>query len=280
MIANRTVHVDGWGVTLDLTRQVLHLEAPEDIAEWDDGGRRPAGTPLWPVLAIPDGGPVSAATLLLKAKQFDDRLYAAVELAAQRGAGRFAGKAALLRSLAGTLAAGLPDSGIGAATLIHAACELGGVPVAVPEAVVEAVRSARADFLGDDLKSKPLAFYTWTPELSAIFRQDRFLQEPLDPDTADALNRALDADARGIGRLRRLSSLERPAHQPAEEIGHSRCRETPALLSAFPLPRGHPVRAAVRGSAHPRGLRPDGGTDPPSSFGRDQSDARRTIRLV
>jgi hypothetical protein len=38
---------------------------------------------------------------------FDDRLYAAMELAAQHGAGRFTGKATLLRSLAATLATGL-----------------------------------------------------------------------------------------------------------------------------------------------------------------------------
>ena len=111
MPATREVHADGWCVRLDLSRQVLGLEVPEFVFGW-----RPEGEQAQPLLPTPpaaDDGPVSAATLLLKAKQFDDGLYAAVELAAQQGAGRFAGKASLLRSLAGTLAAGLPDAGRG-----------------------------------------------------------------------------------------------------------------------------------------------------------------------
>jgi hypothetical protein len=97
----REVHADGWCVRLDLSRQVLGMEVPEFVLSW-----HPEGEPADPLLPTPpasDNGPVQAATLLLKAKQFDDGLYAAVELAAQRGAGRFAGKAALLRSLAATL---------------------------------------------------------------------------------------------------------------------------------------------------------------------------------
>jgi hypothetical protein len=184
--ATREVHADAWRVRLDLRRQVLRLEIPEAVADWRRGGRKPTGPPLLPVPPLHEGDPVSAATLLLKAKQFDDRLYAAVELAAQRGAGRFAGKAALFRSLAATLAAGLPNAGAGAATVVHTACALGGVPVAVPPALSEAVRSATADFLRGGL-SKPVGFYTRTAELAAIFRQDRFLQQPLDPDPAEDL---------------------------------------------------------------------------------------------
>jgi hypothetical protein len=50
------------------------------------------------------GGLVSGSMLAQKAKQFDDGLYAAVELAAQQGAGPFAGKAAMLRAVAGRVA--------------------------------------------------------------------------------------------------------------------------------------------------------------------------------
>ena len=185
MTLTREVHADGRRVRLDLGHQVLRLEVPEYIVDWDDRPR------LAPVLPIAEDGPVSAATLLLKAKQFDDGLYAAVELAAQRGAGRFAGKATLLRSLAAALATGLPSTCVEAATAIQVASELGGMPVAVPEAIAEAVRAARDRFLADELLSKPLGFYTWTPGLADIFRQDRFLQQPLDPGPADDLTRAL-----------------------------------------------------------------------------------------
>jgi hypothetical protein len=186
----REVHADAWRVRLDMSRQVLRLEVPEFY--WHHGGRRPAETPLLPTLPLTLDGPVSAATLLLKAKQFDDGLYAAVDLAAQHGAGRFAGKATLLRSLAATLAGGLPETGMGGATVIHAACAMGGLPIPVPAAVTEAVRAARAGFFLDERLSKPLGFYTWTPELTAIFHQDRFLQLPLDTGPADDLARAVE----------------------------------------------------------------------------------------
>lgn len=189
MPAIREVHADGWCVRLDLSRQVLSLEVPEFIFDW-----RPEGEQAEPLLPVPravDSEPVSAATLLLKAKQFDDGLYAAVELAAQRGAGRFAGKAALLRSLAATLAAGLPADE-DAAAAVHAACELGGLSTDVPPALRDRVRTLTSDFLRDEQASKPLAFYTWTAELSAIFRQDRFLQQPLAAETANGLAHALD----------------------------------------------------------------------------------------
>src|SRR5262249_42425246 len=104
MTATREVHVDGWNVRLDPGRQVLRLEVPELFAR-PRGSRISTEPPLLPTLPFTGKGPLSAATLLLKAKQFDDRLCAAVELAAQQGAGRFAGKGLLLRSLASTLAA-------------------------------------------------------------------------------------------------------------------------------------------------------------------------------
>src|SRR2546423_1132452 len=94
----REVHADGWCVHLDLGKQVLRLEVPEVEIDWDRRGSRPADTPLLPALPLTEGGPLSAATLLLKAKEFDDGLFGAVELAAQQGAGRFVGKATLLRS--------------------------------------------------------------------------------------------------------------------------------------------------------------------------------------
>src|SRR5439155_1419662 len=87
-------------------------------------------------------------------------------LAAQRGAGRFAGKAWLLRSLAGTLAAGFPERAMGAAAAVHAAAELGGMPLAVPDALAEAVRSAQADVRGERL-SMPLGVYSGSPAVAA-----------------------------------------------------------------------------------------------------------------
>jgi hypothetical protein len=191
MTSTREVHADGWRVRLGIDRQVLRLEVPEAANGWQRG-RRPAEPPLAPVLPRSEAGPVSAATLLLKAKQVDDRLYASIELAAQQGAGRFAGKAALLRSLAATLATARSGADIAAAVMLHAACRLGNVPVVVPEDLAEPVHWATAGFLADERLSWPLGFYNQSNELTAIFRQDRFLQQPLNPDTADILTHTLE----------------------------------------------------------------------------------------
>src|SRR5947208_11998463 len=105
----REVHADGWRVRLDLGRQVLSLEIPRD---------EDPRVPLIRTLPPGDGGPVSAAMLLLKAKQFDDGLYASVDLAAQKGAGHFRGKDALLRSLADTLSSDLASIDISAVAIV------------------------------------------------------------------------------------------------------------------------------------------------------------------
>jgi hypothetical protein len=186
---------------------------------------------------------MSAATLLLKAKQFDDGVYAAAEIAAQRGAGRFAGKATLLRSLAVTLTAGLPDNGIDAATAIHAACQLGGVTVAAPETLIEAICTTKATFLDDKLLSQPLSFYTWTPELSAIFRQNRFLQQPLEPETADALTVALEQTP-GATEVYNVSlRLNARLTNPPKPLG---LRDVGRRLPFFPPSRSHEVTLLER----------------------------------
>jgi hypothetical protein len=130
---------------------------------------------------------VSAALLATKAKQVDDGLYAAVELAAQRGAGSFAGKLALLHGLL----AHLSGDGEARATL-DAASSLGGTHACSPGLAAR----IRDGFLADELKSKPLGFYTWSDELARIFRQDRLLQSDLSqaPDLR-AVAKAVRSDA-------------------------------------------------------------------------------------
>jgi hypothetical protein len=214
MTPTREVHADGWCIRLDLGPQVLGIEAPEHVITWNPG----EDDSLLPTAPVAENGPVSAATLLLKAKQFDDGLYAAVELAAQHGAGRFPGKASLLSTLTATLDAVLPAAEDAAAS-VHAACGLGGLAVQVPESLRDRVGTLTDGFLRDDLASKPLGFYTWTPELSALFRQGRFLQQPLDARTADDLARALD-------------------HTPGASAAHDRCLRLNARLTNPPAGPG------------------------------------------
>ena len=168
----REVWGSGFGVELDLSRQVLWLALPAQRAgESDD-------EPLAARAADVPSGFTSASTLFVKAKLFDEGLYAAVELAAQRGAGRFAGKANLLAAL------------VGEAPQIAAAASLGGLQVAVDSDA----RRVKDAFLARALAAKPIGFYSWSDPLRRLFHQDRLLQDELAVPTARALAAALSQD--------------------------------------------------------------------------------------
>ncbi len=161
----------GFGVELDLSRQVLWLSLPPQRAGENDD------EPLAPCAERAASGFTSASALFVKARLFDEGLCAAVELAAQRGAGRFMGKANLLAAL------------VGEAPQIAAAASLGGLPVAVDSDA----RRVREAFLARSL-AKPIGIYTWSDALRRLFHQDRLLQDELAVPTARALAARLSAD--------------------------------------------------------------------------------------
>jgi hypothetical protein len=192
----REVVAKGYRVQVDLTPQILSVSIPED---WEFGGRRgKAEVPLNPTpQGLSTGGFVSGSLLAQKAKQFDDGLYAAVEVASQRGAGRMGSKSRLLDILA--VAFEMPVSGASGniRDVVLGAGQLGGLGIELtPEARSEVDR-----FLGDPLRSQPIGFYTWNEDLARIFRQDRMLQTELNgPDGLNELARTLhrDQEARSI----------------------------------------------------------------------------------
>jgi hypothetical protein len=178
-------------------------------------------TPIQPTLVglTGGGGFISAAVLAQKAKQFDDGLYAAVDLAAQRGAGTFAGKAALLRSLAARLSAEQAGTPPQPEQVVLAAAQLGNVGVDLSPALRRSLNGILANFQADSLRSKPIGFYTWSDELSALFRQDRMLQSELQgSDGIESLVRALHADPQARATyeayLQLVSRLTNPLSQP------------------------------------------------------------------
>jgi len=120
---------------------------------------------------------VSASMLAQKAKQFNDGLYAAVELAAQQGTEGFAGRKALLKQLAAELVenpAGQPGE------VVLAAAELGGLAPQLLPSLAPSIKRRITAFLQDERTSKPNSFYTWSTELEAIFQQNRMLQPKLE----------------------------------------------------------------------------------------------------
>lgn len=186
----RTSTSGDYRVDVDLRPQVLRITIPANSL-----GPRGDMMPIYPS-PVAAGSPdfLSAAVLAQKAKQFDDGLVAAVELAAEQGLGRFPGKAALLR----TVCAALADSQgpREAREVVFGAAQLGGLAVTPPPDLAASLAVRLAKFEQADVASKPVGFYTWSPELGAVFRQDRMLQTMLeDPRSAPALALALQGDS-------------------------------------------------------------------------------------
>jgi hypothetical protein len=182
----------GYRVELDLSEQVLLLSVPKEREGGFSTGTVEAS--ISPTLAdIGSERFVSASVLAQKAKQFDDGLYASVELAAEQGLGRFPGKAKLLRNLVRALADSPAGPSQPVATVL-AGAKLGLHDVRLPAACEAPVKKLIDEFSAQEVRSKPIGFYTWLESLSDIFRQDRMLQSELQsPAGVAVLAKALRA---------------------------------------------------------------------------------------
>ncbi len=187
---------NGYTIEVDLSGQILSLEIPERVRPRGDGEERLYPTPEGLIPANRGGAPhtgrvgfVSASVLSAKAKQFDDGLYAAAEIAVQEGLPGVEGKKTFLSALSGALKE-LGDPSIPqqqkewSRAFIAAASSLGGQDLSEDTKVKELSQRIEKDFLQDPLRSKPIGFYTWNDELGRIFRQDRLLQTPLEKSAA------------------------------------------------------------------------------------------------
>ena len=173
----------GWAITLDRSGQVLRLDAPKDVAyEWrnEPSHVEQREDPLSPTLPPATGDFVPAALLAQKAKQFDDGLYAAVELAATNGAGAFPGIHRFLVDLVQDMRKGGDLRREDPTWLVLAANELGQGwgPGRVPHLGGRLGEILDA-FEADARRSKPLGFYTWSQPLRWSFRRDRMLQSAI-----------------------------------------------------------------------------------------------------
>lgn len=152
------------------TRKVGWIHIDEVQLHSDEGGLLP--TPA----DIEDCQFASAGLLVLKSKVFDDGLYAAVELAAQKGIGKFAGKESLFQALAAHFAQANPTSLEKPERIVLGGAKLGGARLTLPAPLLEDVDGEIDRFMGVPRFSKPMGFYTWSNELTRIFQQDRMLQ--------------------------------------------------------------------------------------------------------
>ncbi|HIJ66378.1 MAG TPA: hypothetical protein HPP77_10555, partial [Candidatus Hydrogenedentes bacterium] len=110
------------------------------------------------------------------AKQFDDGLYAALDLACYRGElGLAPPPREVIRALFDALPTGSP-----ARPFLAAALELGDTHVPLERNEEEAKGRFLRAFAEDKERSKPISFYNWTPELQQVWRFYRFLQHEFD----------------------------------------------------------------------------------------------------
>jgi hypothetical protein len=127
-----------------------------------------------------------------KAKQFDDGLYAALDLAYYQGVKeQLRSHVQLVRRIYDRAG---KDSV--AAPFLAAGLELAGVPVEA----ADASRKQRllSAFRANEVQSKPIGFYTWSEPLADCFRFLRFFQQPFAKDQLDvplALAAAVGGDS-------------------------------------------------------------------------------------
>ena len=131
------------------------------------------GAPTLPTIEVVNGA----------LKPFNDGLYAAVELAAEHGKSSQVNKHELLLDLLAELMARSTGENsaehgpaLAAAREVATALTLSGQADAVPPSLAADAASAAETFQAAGLYAKPIGFYTWTPELQAIFTRDRWLQ--------------------------------------------------------------------------------------------------------
>jgi hypothetical protein len=121
-----------------------------------------AGATLLPSANLLDGA----------AKQFDDGLYAAVDLACYEGRlGTGPPAPKFIRAVFDKLPKNSP-----ARPFLAAALELAGETVELTAAEADERESLLREFQGNPTRSKPISFYTWTPQLGRVWRFYRFLQ--------------------------------------------------------------------------------------------------------
>jgi hypothetical protein len=235
-------------ISLDIASQVLKLIVPEDRDYPHSGAEGPVEAAIASSFDALNPGRsrfLSAAALAFKAKQLDDGIYAAVELAATRGKGKFSGKATFIRTL---LEKTLMSGETSGAEILAAAAALGGGSPDIPAGIAGAADEQRSAFLKDPACSKPLGFYTWSAELRCVFQRDRMLQTELGEAAANSIAGVLSADPALLEDYRAILDLaarltnpfaKRDLREAVGKIARGVAIEVRPPVCVFPPSRAH-----------------------------------------
>ena len=188
-----SVPVKGWEINLSHT--IFYLDVP--VLKPDSDGHLLKLRPNYrqAIEAAKQGQLLPSVNLIDgKAKQFDDGLYAALDLAYYSAHEEtLVGHVQLVKQLAAAVG---PESP--AAPFLSAGLSLAGIDTPVSD-------TARRDemlrvFESNKLRSKPLGFYDWSAELQECYRFLKFMQQPFDieedkwPAEMQALAQVLESD--------------------------------------------------------------------------------------
>jgi hypothetical protein len=190
----------------------------------------PPGTTVLPSINAIDG----------KAKQFDDGLYAAIDLAYYKGLKpRLESHVALIGRIARQVR---PNSS--ASAYLAAGLSIAGARADTDKPDQVAVWLSR--FESDPMYAKPLSFYTWNDELTRVFRFMRYFQQPLPsdkPDLITELARAVSADPRLLDDYKHVNAFYAKLTNPLGNLTLVDVREKAGKLdgsraiSVFPSAR-------------------------------------------
>lgn len=216
-----------------------------DVAPFATEAERADATKLYPshaaYLAAHAGALPSVQTIGTYEKQLDDQIYAGVERSVQEGlAPTLAPKRALLSDALAYLVAHRSSAADEAIAVVAAAIEEGGADADVPADLTGAVAAVKSEFEANAELSKPIGFYGWSDELRGVFRQDRLLQQALEPGAACALAGAIAADPAREQRYRALLDLYTRMTNPLES----------SLADLLPIASGAACSSAAAASPH------------------------------
>ena len=190
-----------------------------------------------------------------KAKQFDDGLFAAIDLAYYKGLKpKLPSLVALIQRLQQRVA---PNSS--ASAYLAAGLKIAGIKVKTGQP--DQAASWLSRFESNTMYSKPLSFYTWNPELTQVFRFMRFFQQPLppnDPSLIADLARAVGSDVNLLEDYKRVSAFYARLTNPlanftlADVLEPGGKLDGPQPIAVFPISRSKETE--LFGLLFPEGL--------------------------
>jgi hypothetical protein len=209
--------------------------------------KAPVGITVLPSINLLDG----------KAKQFDDGLVAAIDLAYYKGLPpRLESHVMLIKRIRERVAA---ESA--ASAYLAAALKIAGDQVNTGQS--EQAASWLSRFDADAKYSKPFSFYTWSEELTRVFRFMRFLQQPLpsdQPAMISELARAVGSEPKLLEDYKRVNAFHARLTNPPEDLSLANVLERggkyegPQAIAVFPSSRSKETELFQR--LFPDGLPP------------------------